>query len=146
MLVICLLFAACSQKVEEKLTDKATDVNLISTTAAAGAEDESTTLAEETVSDKSEASSEGKEDKTEASTGVDGEELMSDEDALKEIQIFYGSLYSVEQSGSKGYKRYYDVKDNNGKDYASVTLDLSTGDIEETIADSGEKNTWNMFV
>ena len=139
MLVVCLLFAACAQKAEEKLTDKATDVNLISSTAANTAEGGEI----ETVSDSADTSEVSVADEMQSSAD---DEVMSGDEALKEMQIFYGSLFTVTEKSSKGTVHHYVVNYKNDKKYADVTVDVESGDITEKIADSGEVNTWNMFV
>ena len=134
MLVICLLFAACAQKAEEKLTDKATDPALISSTA----EDDEGENEEEP---ESEENADGKEQ-----SETDEKEMSITPDAaLEELKYFYGSLYTVKETGKKDNMHYYTVTDNNGKKYADVTVDTTTANITETLAD-GTVNEWNMLV
>ncbi len=127
MLIMCLLFAACAQKAEDKLTDKATDPSLLTSTS------EKADSGKETSAKDEEFSS------TESSDKV---MTITDDEALKELEYFYGSLYTVERK-SEGK---YIVNDKNGKEYAQVTVDLSSGKVTETITQTGEKNTWNMLV
>ena len=127
MLIMCLLFAACAQKAEDKLTDKATDPSLLTSTS------EKADSGKETSAKDEEFSS------TESSDKV---MTITDDEALKELEYFYGSLYTVERK-SEGK---YIVNDKNGKEYAQVTVHLSSGKVTETITQTGEKNTWNMLV
>ena len=127
MLIMCLLFAACAQKAEDKLTDKATDPSLLTST-----------------SEKADSGKEASAKDEELSSTESSDKVMTitDDEALKELEYFYGSLYTVERK-SEGK---YIVNDKNGKEYAQVTVDLSSGKVTETITQTGEKNTWNMLV
>lgn len=138
MIAICLLFAACAQKAEDKLTDKATDPALIS----------STTMAEEkTDGEKDEEDKEVSEDKVDEKEAEkdSGDSSVSPDTALEELKYFYGSLYTVEETGSKNSEHYYTVTDKNGKEYAKVTVDTDTANVTETLSD-GTVNEWNMLV
>lgn len=128
MIVICLLFAACAQKAEEKLTDKATDPALITSSTAESADttDETTTA---------------------LTTEGDSERFtFTEEGALEELTEFYGTLYSVERSGGTDEAPEYIVKDNNGKEYAKVTVDLKSGYATEKVVGTGEVNKVNLLV
>ncbi|MBR3149912.1 MAG: hypothetical protein IKF64_07055 [Eubacterium sp.] len=140
MLVICLLFAACAQKAEQKLTDKATDPQLYS---SAVSEDETTTA--EAESETEAQSAEADETTSEKITKTDANSMTSDE-ALEELQYFYGSLYTVEKSDENESEANYTVKDKNGKDYAKVTVTLSDGYATETVIGTGEVNKMNLLV
>ncbi len=148
MLVICLLFAACSQKVGEKLTDKATDPALISSTTeiadGSDADSESVKTDSEGVSqnDADEAGSET----SKAQSATDTDTQITADYALEELQAFYGTLYSVKENGHKKSNYYYIVNDNNQKEYAKVTVDLNTGVATEVISASGETNEINLLV
>ena len=115
MIIMCLMFAACAQKVEDKLTDKATDPSLISSAAASESADE-----------------------TEKSTPVDAA------DAELALQKFYGSLYTVKKTASAGGVMNYTVKDKNGKEYATVTVELATGTVTETVTGTKEVNQLDL--
>lgn len=130
MILICLLFAACAQKAEDKLTDKATDPALITSSAAEVADDTKDATEKET------------EEQSQADTDAMS---VNPDTALEELQVFYGSLYTVKETGNKNSKYYYTVNDNNGKKYADVTVDTSTANITEKLAD-GTVNEWNMLV
>ena len=112
MLIICLLFAACAQKVEDKLTDKATDPSLLT----------------------SEKTDSGFVDskQTTAKTG----KPISAKEAEKKLKAFYDSLYKVEKTDDE----HYIIKDNNGKEYAKIKAYLKGGVFTETITENGEKN------
>ena len=136
MLVICLLFAACAQKAEEKLTDKATDPKLISSTT------QSQTVTEGENEDEDD---ETIPDDKKAKETTDDSSITADE-ALEELSYFYGSLYTVEKSGEAKGKADYIVKDNNGKEYAKVSVNLADGYATETVTGTGEVNTVNLLV
>lgn len=129
MLVVCLLFAACAQKAEVKLTDKATDPALISTTTTTAEMPSETESQTETESDKN----------------TDTYTLTAD-DALTELQEFYGTLYTVKKAKGKEDSPAYTVTDKNGKEYATITVDLKTGTATEKIAGTGEVNKFNLLV
>ena len=131
MLVICLIFAACSQKVEEKLTDKATQT---SQTELINEEENDTTT------------STTKADETTESTTLIKGAVITPDDALQQFNSFYGSLYRVELNEVKGKIANYTVYDKNDKEYAKISLNLKTGIATETITQTGEKNELNMLV
>ncbi|MBQ7204060.1 MAG: hypothetical protein IJS03_08635 [Eubacterium sp.] len=134
MLVICLIFAACSQKVEEKLTDKATQT---SQTELINEEDNESTTAATTSTAKA-------EETTETTTLIKGAVITPDE-ALEQFNTFYGSLYKVELNEVKDKTANYTVYDKNDKEYAKISLNLKTGIATETITQTGEKNEMDML-
>ena len=138
MLVICLLFAACAQKAEEKLTDKATDPQLISSTT------QSQTLNE----DESEAENEDDETipENKKAKQTTGDGALTSDEALEELSYFYGSLYTVEKTGEKDGVSEYKVTDKYGKEYAKVSVNLSDGYATETVTGTGEVNKVNLLV
>ena len=111
MLIFCLLFAACAQKAEDKLTDKATDPSLISTTDV-----------DSGFVDNRQTTSKSKP--------------ISAENAEKKLVEFYGTLYKVQKTDDE----HYVIKDNHNKEYAKVKVYLKGGVFTETVTDSGEKN------
>ena len=132
MIVICLLFAACAQKAEEKLTDKATDPALITSSTSESTE----TTVEVTHESTTASTTEGESERF----------TFTQEGALEELTAFYGTLYSVERSGGTDEAPEYIVKDNNGKEYAKVTVDLKTGYATEKVTGTGEVNKVNLLV
>lgn len=145
MLVFCLIFAACAQKVEDKLTNKATDPSLLTSTSAdkkAGSGNSNGTNEEPSPDDAKPITAVSEKEKT---TEESASSIEADV-ALDELKNFYGSLYTVTEDSGKGSKKNYKVTDKNGKEYARVTVDLSTADVTETITGTGEVNHWNMLV
>ena len=118
MLIMCLIFAACAQKVEDKLTDKATDPSLLTSAKTdSGFVD-------------------GKKDTTDQ-TKEAAKKPLTDKEAADKLKMFYGTLYDVEETGEQTYI----INDNNGKEYARVKVDLNSRTFDETITERGEKST-----
>lgn len=126
MLIMCLVFAACAQNVEDKLTDKATDPSLLTSA--------------KTDSGFVDGDKDGKKSDNKSSTSqqvtTEKSKPVSAKEAEKKLKLFYGSLYKVEKKDDE----HYTIKDNNGKEYATVKAYLKGGVFTETITESGEKN------
>ncbi len=68
------------------------------------------------------------------------------EQTVEILNNFYGTTYKVEAAEYENGCQSFNIIDKKGKAYATVKVDLSTGDATETIIQTNEVNDYNLLV
>lgn len=104
---------------------------------------ESTT---EDIEDESVSNSTTKQTTAKQTTHADMAANISVEEVLNYLETFYGDTYEVNSTIYEDGYQYFAVFDKRGNKYASVKVNLTSGEMIETITQTGQTNEWNIFV
>lgn len=144
---LACMFGACSaQKGQpDESTAAGTTVSTVADTTAAGVTEPAKTTEQTTEADKSSTAAPKKKTTTTKKQANEKPGNYSVKAALDALENYYGDGYAVNGTVSEGDDYFFAVYKNDKK-YASVKINLKTGDTEETLTATGEKNTFNVFV
>lgn len=140
MLSLTVALCACAKTQEAGGTTEGTQ-NVSDTTSTTAAPPSTETTTKPTTSAKVTTT---KATTTQGTTKFSGRFTVNE--ALDALYIYYGDGYQINGTVSEGDDYYFAVYNNKNDKYASVKVNLKTGNATETIVASGEKNTLNLFV
>lgn len=138
IMMICTAFISCSKadNTQDTTSDAATD-----STAITGSIAENEIKADQNAEDN-EATPQNDTSTTKAAESPT-KKAVKDDEAQNTIETMYGD-YDIELEKTVDNVQYYTILEN-GKKYATLKVDLLTGDCYETKADTNELTTFNLL-